>query len=82
MTAAGRRAAEAAARVAGWAVIDGNDRAALIDRLRNPVVHKYEGAGGYGVSVGGDTPSWCADMGQVRRLCDRYGELAADLAAS
>lgn len=81
MTAAERRAAETAARVASWAVLDADDRTAMIARLRNPMVRKYD-TGGFGVAVGGDTPSWCADMGQVRRLCDLYGELATDLAAS
>ena len=81
MTAAERRAAETAARVTGWTVLDGDDRAAVVDRLRDPAVRRYA-TGGFGVDVGGEVPAWCADMGQVRRLCDLYREVAADLAAS
>lgn len=82
MTAAERRAADTAARVAGWPVLDASDRPALIQRLRNPEITKYEGAGGFGVSIGGDVPAWRPDMGAVRRLCDLYRAVAADLAAS
>jgi len=81
MTAAERRAAESAARVAGWQVLEAADRAALIDRLRNPAVRRYQ-TGGYGVDVGGDFPAWCADFADVRRLRAVYDDIAADLAAS
>lgn len=80
MTAAERRAAETAARVAGWKVLDAADRDALIDRLRNPQVRRYQ-TGGYGVDVGGDVPSWCSDFADVRRLRAVYDDIAADLAA-